>query len=50
MSDDVEVKFGADTAEASSNIAQLREVLRGFSAPIQGIRSNLGELVHQPRR
>lgn len=44
MSDDVEVKFGADTADAESHITQLREVLRGFSAPIQGIRENLGEL------
>lgn len=44
MSDDVTVKFGAETTEASNSITQLREVLRGLTAPIQGIRQNLGEL------
>lgn len=42
--DDVSVKFGAETGEATSAITQLRETLRGITEPIQGIRANLGEL------
>ena len=44
MADDVEVKVGADIAGFSGQMTQLREILRGLSSPIQGIRQNLGEL------
>jgi hypothetical protein len=45
MSDsDVEIQFGGDASGATASMAQVRNALRGLSAPIQGIRDNLGEL------
>jgi hypothetical protein len=41
---DVEIQFGGDAEGAMASMAQIRNALRGLSAPIQGIRDNLGEL------
>src|ERR1019366_1121869 len=43
MTDDVNVKFGADTASASAAIKQLQETLGQIAAPISGLMSAMSE-------
>jgi hypothetical protein len=41
---DVEVQFGGDAEGALASMSQVRFALQGLTAPIRGIRDNLGEL------
>jgi hypothetical protein len=41
---DVEVKFGANADEALASMSQVRFALQGLTAPLRGVRDNLGEL------